>query len=58
VAVKLTTAAYLATARGWLRDESPDLGPTMATLDRRLRGIERWLGTPRRPLRDEAEPAS
>jgi hypothetical protein len=26
-----------------LRDESPDLAPTMAQLDRRLRGIERWL---------------
>jgi AcrR family transcriptional regulator len=54
VAVKLTAAAYVATARGWLHDESPDLGPTMAALDRRLRGIERWLGNSRRPQRDEA----
>ena len=44
VAVKLTAAAYLATQRGWLRDDSPDLAPTMAALDRRLRGIERWYG--------------
>ena len=43
LAVKLTTAAYLAAAHTWARDESPDLAPTMATLDRRLRGIERWL---------------
>jgi AcrR family transcriptional regulator len=44
VAVKLTAAAYMATLRTWLRDESPDLAPTMAALDRRLRGIERWYG--------------
>jgi AcrR family transcriptional regulator len=48
VAVKLTAAAYVATARVWLRDESPDLAPTMAALDRRLRGIERWYGSGRR----------
>jgi AcrR family transcriptional regulator len=45
VAVKLTAAAYLAAAQTWSRDQSPDLAPTMATLDRRLRGIERWLAT-------------
>jgi AcrR family transcriptional regulator len=49
VAVKLTAAAYLVTLRGWLRDETPDLAPTMAGLDRRLRGIERWFGSGRRP---------
>jgi len=48
-AVKLTAAAYLATARVWLRDDSPDLAPTMAALDRRLRAIERWFGSGRRP---------
>ena len=48
VAVKLTAAAYVATARVWLRDESPDLAPTMAALDRRLRGIERWYSAGRR----------
>jgi AcrR family transcriptional regulator len=48
MAVKLTAAAYVATARVWLRDESPDLAPTMAALDRRLRGIERWYGAGRR----------
>lgn len=43
IAVKLTAAAYLAAAQTWSRDESPDLAPTMAVLDRRLRGIERWF---------------
>lgn len=57
VAVKLTAAAYMATFRLWLRDDSPDLAPTMAALDRRLRGIERWYGWPRRAP-DRAEPAS
>ncbi len=52
VAVKLTAAAYLATSRVWLRDDSPDLAPTMAALDRRLRGIERWFGSGRRPQPD------
>ncbi|HVC54221.1 MAG TPA: helix-turn-helix domain-containing protein [Stellaceae bacterium] len=56
IAVKLTAAAYLAAARVWLRDDSPDLAPTMAALDQRLRGIERWLGTPRR--RAQEAPAS
>jgi AcrR family transcriptional regulator len=57
IAVKLTAAAYVATFRVWLRDDSPDLAPTMAALDRRLRGIERWYGSPRRTP-DRAEPAS
>jgi len=54
VALKLTTACYVAAGRVWLRDESPDLAPTMAALDRRLRGIERWLGPGRRTQRDTA----
>jgi AcrR family transcriptional regulator len=49
VAVKLTAASYLNTQRVWITDESPDLGPTMAALDRRLRGIERWLPAARPP---------
>jgi AcrR family transcriptional regulator len=48
IAVKLAAAAYLAAVHTWSRDESSDLAPTMATLDRRLRGIERWL-VPARP---------
>lgn len=48
IAVKLAAVAYFATLRVWLRDETPDLAPTMAALDRRLRGIERWLGPGRR----------
>ena len=47
IAVKLTTGAYLMTMRVWLRDDSPDLAPTMAALDRHLRAIERWLGAGR-----------
>jgi AcrR family transcriptional regulator len=50
IVVKLTAASYLAAAHTWSRDESPDLAPTMAALDRRLRGIERWL-VPASPLR-------
>lgn len=51
VAVKLTAASYLAASHTWAGDESPDLAPTMAALDRRLRGIERWLG----PVNPRAE---
>ncbi|HTQ33932.1 MAG TPA: helix-turn-helix domain-containing protein [Stellaceae bacterium] len=62
IAVKLTAAAYLAAAHTWSRDESPDLAPTMALLDRRLRGIERWLVPvtlrPARGTDDTAEMAS
>ena len=47
LAIKLTAAAYMAGFRVWLRDDSPDLAPTMAALDRRLRGIERWFSAGR-----------
>jgi AcrR family transcriptional regulator len=57
IAVKLTGAAYLAAARVWQRDDSPDLGQTMAALDARLRRVERWL-TPARSSRPGGEAVS
>jgi AcrR family transcriptional regulator len=58
VAVKLATAAYLSAIRVWQRDDSPDLARTMASLDARLRRIERWLATARSTRgRDEPLPA-
>jgi AcrR family transcriptional regulator len=58
VAVRLAAAAYLSTMRVWQRDDSPDLGRTMAALDARLRRIERWLAAARaRRSRDEPLPA-
>jgi len=44
--IEALSAAYLATLRVWLRDESPDLAPTMAALDRhlgRLDGLAKCL---------------
>ena len=35
-------AVWLAVLRVWLRDESPDLAPTMAALDRHLRRAEQF----------------
>jgi AcrR family transcriptional regulator len=58
VAVKLATAAYLSAMRVWQRDDSPDLARTMASLDARLRRIERWLAATRSTRRrDEPLPA-
>ena len=57
VAIKLTAAAYAAAVHTWSRDESSDLALTMATLDRRLRGIERWL-VPGRPASRSATEAA
>lgn len=58
IAVKLTAAAYAAAVHTWSRDESPDLALTMATLDRRLRGIERWLVSGRTNSRGATEAAA
>ncbi len=55
VAVKLTAAAYLSAMRAWHRDNSPDLGRTMAALDARLRRIEAWL-SPTHSARRDGEP--
>jgi AcrR family transcriptional regulator len=57
IAVRLTGVAYLGTARVWHRDDSSDLGHTMAALDARLRRIERWL-TPGRASRRDGEAVS
>ncbi|HEV2188452.1 MAG TPA: helix-turn-helix domain-containing protein [Stellaceae bacterium] len=57
IAVKLVAAAYLFASQTWARDESPDLAPTMAVLDRRLRGIERFL-VPRRRAGERGEAAA
>ncbi len=50
---------YLGTLRVWLSDESPDLGPTMAALDKRLRRAEGLAGLcgklDRRGRRDDSE---
>jgi ubiquinone biosynthesis protein COQ9 len=56
ISVKLVAATYVFAAQTWGRDDSPDLAPTMAVLDRRLRAIERFLA-PRRAAgsRREAE---
>lgn len=40
--VKLLLGAWLATVRVWLNDDDPDLGRTMAALDRNLRRAGRW----------------
>jgi AcrR family transcriptional regulator len=52
VAVKLTAASYVAASRAWATDDSPDLAPTMAALDQRLRSFERWLDPGRRGRRE------
>jgi AcrR family transcriptional regulator len=57
IAVRFTGAAYLAAARVWHRDDSQDLGQTMAALDARLRRVEGWL-TPTRPPRTDGEALS
>ncbi|MEO1193378.1 MAG: TetR/AcrR family transcriptional regulator [Pseudomonadota bacterium] len=61
VRVKIVTLVWLATLRTFLRDESEDLSPTMATLDSQLRRAERFAGWlsratgPRRRDRDADE---
>jgi AcrR family transcriptional regulator len=41
---KAIAALYVATLNDWLRDDSADLGRTMAALERRLDRAGRWLG--------------
>ena len=38
--IKALGLVYLATLRVWLRDDSPDMAPTMAALDRHLRRLD------------------
>jgi|SRR5579862_5939590 len=45
IATRLAAALYLSVFPAFLRDESSDLGTTMAVLDRRLRQVESLLGT-------------
>ena len=52
IAIQLTAAAYLSAMRVWQRDDTPDLAPTMAALDARLRRIESWLAPGYRPRRN------
>ena len=58
VAVNLAVATYISAMRVWQRDDTPDLAPTMAALDTRLRRIEAWLGSvPRGRAVPTADPA-
>jgi len=52
IAIQLTAAAYLSAIRVWQHDDTPDLAPTMAALDARLRRIESWLAPGYRPRRN------
>ena len=38
------TGIYLKTLRVWCDDESPDMGKTMAALDKNLGQAEEWAG--------------
>ncbi len=44
IARRALGAAYLQTARIWLKDETPDLGQTMAELDKQLRRVQSIAG--------------
>ena len=49
--VHALTLVYLAVARVWLKDTSPDLAATMKALDERLGQVETWARRlPHRPL--------
>ncbi len=57
--VKGTTAVWLATVRAWARDETQDLAPTMAALDKALDQAERVARTLRLgPGDDQPGPAA
>jgi hypothetical protein len=49
------TGVWLATIRAWARDDSPDMGATMAALDSALDRAER-IARPLGLLRNEAAP--
>ncbi len=48
------TGVWLATIRAWMQDESPDLGPTMAALDRALDRAEQVARTIRLDSGDDS----
>lgn len=53
---KAIAALYAATLNDWLRDDSPDLGKTMAGLERRLERAGRWLDPAPRPVQASQSP--
>lgn len=59
IRIKGLSAAYLYTLRTWLKDDSEDLAPTMATLDRQLLRLDSWArrcsGQRRRDETSEAQ---
>jgi len=42
--MKALAGLYLMTMRTWLRDETPDQAETMASLDRNLKRMGRFVG--------------
>jgi hypothetical protein len=58
IRTKGLAAIYLATLRIWLRDDSPDMAKTMASLDGHLRRVEALAGRLRGRRAAAGEPPS